>query len=129
MFRNMAFYYSEELLAPCPTPKLEDHPLSAVCDCLFNIFAVTLHIGGRSSIFTLRTHRIVVTGTDLSWDVELYFRKFLTAHLCLGFPYCSFHSGSADCTQKVTKIHLFNSTKKYFIGNNLNINYQKRSQK
>jgi len=24
------------LLAPRPTPKLEDHPLSAVCDCLFN---------------------------------------------------------------------------------------------
>jgi hypothetical protein len=32
------------LLAPRPTPKLEDHPLSAVRDCLFNIFAATLHI-------------------------------------------------------------------------------------
>jgi hypothetical protein len=29
------------LLAPRPTPKLEDHPLSAVRDCLFNIFAAT----------------------------------------------------------------------------------------
>jgi len=29
--------------APRPTPKLEDHPLSAVHDCLFNIFAATLH--------------------------------------------------------------------------------------
>jgi hypothetical protein len=28
---------SEVLLAPRPTPKLEDHPLSAVHDCLFNI--------------------------------------------------------------------------------------------
>jgi hypothetical protein len=37
------------LLAPCPTPKLEDHPLSTVRDCLFNILAATLHIGGRSS--------------------------------------------------------------------------------
>jgi hypothetical protein len=26
-----------------PTPKLEDHPLSAVRDCLFNIFTASLH--------------------------------------------------------------------------------------
>jgi hypothetical protein len=31
------------LLAPRPTPKLEDHPLPAVRDCLFNVFAATLH--------------------------------------------------------------------------------------
>ena len=36
--------YSEQLLAPRPTPKLEDHPFSAVRDGLFNIFAATLHI-------------------------------------------------------------------------------------
>ena len=29
-----------DLLAPCPTPRLEDHPLSAVRHCLFNIFAI-----------------------------------------------------------------------------------------
>jgi hypothetical protein len=29
-------------------PKLKVHPLSAVRDCSFNIFAATLHIGGRS---------------------------------------------------------------------------------
>ena len=51
----MIRFYGEELLAPRPTPKLEDHPLSAVRDCLFNIFAATLHIGGRSSIRNLRT--------------------------------------------------------------------------
>jgi hypothetical protein len=51
------------LLAPCPTPKLEYHPLSAVHDCLFNIFAATLHIGGRSSIHNPRTRHAVVTGT------------------------------------------------------------------
>jgi hypothetical protein len=27
------------LLAPHPTPKLENHPLSAVRDCIFSIFA------------------------------------------------------------------------------------------
>jgi hypothetical protein len=43
-FRNKIIFYGEELLAPRPTPKLEDHPLSAVCDCLFKIFAATLHI-------------------------------------------------------------------------------------
>jgi hypothetical protein len=35
-------------------------------DCLFNIFAATLHIAGRSSIRNLRTRHAVVTGTHLS---------------------------------------------------------------
>jgi hypothetical protein len=34
----------EESLVPSPTAKLEDHPLSAVCNCLFSIFEATLHI-------------------------------------------------------------------------------------
>ena len=58
---NMILFFGEELLAPRPTPKLEDHPLSAVRDCLFNIFAATLHIGGRSFIRNLRTPHAVVT--------------------------------------------------------------------
>jgi hypothetical protein len=37
-------FYGEEMLAPRPTPKLEEHPLSAVRDTLFNTFAATLHI-------------------------------------------------------------------------------------
>jgi hypothetical protein len=41
-FRSKVIFYGEELLAPRPTPKLEGHPLSAVRDCLFNIFAATL---------------------------------------------------------------------------------------
>ena len=44
---NMAIVHSEELLALCPTPKLEDQPLSVVCDCLFNIFAANLHNQGQ----------------------------------------------------------------------------------
>jgi hypothetical protein len=43
MFRDVIFY-GEELLAPRPTPQMEDHPMSAVRDCLFNVFAATLHI-------------------------------------------------------------------------------------
>ena len=40
---------------------------TSVCDCLFNIFAATLHIGGRSSIRNLRTHHAMKTETHVSW--------------------------------------------------------------
>ena len=60
-------FYRRIVLSPeeasRPTPKLEDHPLSAVRNCLFDLFAATLHIGGRSSIRNLRTRYAVVTGT------------------------------------------------------------------
>ena len=65
MFRNNASFFDEEL-TPRPTPNLEGHPLSDVRDCLFNIFAATLHIGGHSSIHNLWTRHAVVTGTHLS---------------------------------------------------------------
>jgi hypothetical protein len=32
MYRNKLRYYGEELLAPRPTPKLEDQPLPAIRD-------------------------------------------------------------------------------------------------
>jgi len=38
---KQAGFRSEELLASRPTPELEGHRLSAVCDCLFSIFAAT----------------------------------------------------------------------------------------
>ena len=41
VFLNRIFFYREGLLAPRPTPKLEDHPSSVVRDCLFNLFAAT----------------------------------------------------------------------------------------
>jgi len=66
LFRNTIHLYGEELLAPRPTPKLEDHTLSAVRDCLFNISTATFHIGGRSSIRNLRTRHAVLRGADLS---------------------------------------------------------------
>jgi len=62
MIRNI-IYYAEEYLAPCPT-KLEYHPLSAVHDCILNIFAATLHVGGLSVIRNLRTRHTVVTKTN-----------------------------------------------------------------
>jgi len=66
MFHNKTSFYGEELSALSSTPKLEDHPLSAVRDYLFNIFAATLHIGGRSSIRNLKARHTVVTETRLS---------------------------------------------------------------
>jgi hypothetical protein len=65
MLRNMVIFYSEELLAPRPNSKLDDHPLSAVRDFLFNIFAAILHIRGRSSSHNLRSSHAVVTATQL----------------------------------------------------------------
>jgi len=72
----MIRFYGEELLAPRPTTKLEDHPLSAVRDCLFNIFVATLHIGGRSSIRKLRTRHAVVAA-DPFIRASAYFTPML----------------------------------------------------
>jgi len=63
MVRNIVSFNCEWSLAPRLNPKLKYHPLSAVRDSLFNIFACTLHIGGRSSIRNLRTRHGVITGT------------------------------------------------------------------
>jgi len=76
-FVTKVFFYGEELLAPRPTPKLEDRPVSAVRDCLFNVFAATLYIGGRSSIRNPRTRHAVVTGTHLShgpYDLQILYK-------------------------------------------------------
>ena len=70
----MIRFYCEEVLAPLPTPKLEDHPLSAVRDCLFNILAATLNIGRCFSIRNLRTRHAVVSGTHSSRPAVLYLR-------------------------------------------------------
>jgi hypothetical protein len=43
IFRNKLFFNIEGLV-PRPIPKLDDHPLAAVRDCLFNIFADILRI-------------------------------------------------------------------------------------
>jgi hypothetical protein len=43
-FRNMLIFHSEGLLAPWRTSKLQDHPLKAVREPLFNIFTANLHL-------------------------------------------------------------------------------------
>ena len=84
------FFYREGLLAPRPTPKLEDHPSSAVRDCLFNLFAATLLIGGRSSIRNLRTHHAVVTGTHCmdSFCIKLYGWNVISEERWRDFEVC-----------------------------------------
>ena len=67
------------MLAPRPTPKLEDHPSSAVRGCLFNLFTATLHIGGRSSIRNPRTHHSVVTGTHIH-GLQVISNEILKGH-------------------------------------------------
>jgi len=59
--------------------QLEVHPFSAVCDCLFNIFAATLHTGSRSSIRNLRSPHAVVTGTQVSSSARIM--HYQTMHL------------------------------------------------
>jgi len=76
MFRDKASFYGEELSTPRPTPQLEDHPLSAVRDCVFSLFAATFHIGDRSSIRNLRKGHSVVTGTHLSRLQWIYFQEY-----------------------------------------------------
>ena len=43
-FETLLRVYGEMLLAHGPTSKMEYHSLSAVRDCLFSIFAATLHV-------------------------------------------------------------------------------------
>jgi hypothetical protein len=43
-FCNTVSFYGDEFLAPHPTPMLEDHLCSAVCDYLLNIMASTLRM-------------------------------------------------------------------------------------
>ena len=84
LFRNMITFYGEKLLAPHPNSKLEDHPLSAVCDFIFNIFAATLHIEDRCSIRNLRTRHALVTGNHLTRFLYRVRHKYLTIwqHSC-----------------------------------------------
>jgi hypothetical protein len=51
-YRNLIFFYCEGFLAPRPTYKLEEHPLLAVRDSLFNTITFTLLYNIRAPIAT-----------------------------------------------------------------------------
>jgi len=60
------------VIKPVFTVRSCQHPLSVVRDYLQNIFAATLHIGGRSSIRNLRTSQAVEIGTLSSRRVNVH---------------------------------------------------------
>jgi hypothetical protein len=64
IFCNKLIFYSEEILVAYPTQILEDHPLSAVRDCLLSI----PHLEAVSSICNLRPRRAVVTRDPLKYQ-------------------------------------------------------------
>jgi hypothetical protein len=43
MFPDKAIFLRLGVVSRTPTSLLDDHPLSVVCGCLFNVFAATLH--------------------------------------------------------------------------------------
>ena len=92
-------------------------PLSYIHDCLFNIFAATLHIGGRSSLRNLRTCHAVVTGAHLSclycilWWIyyNRWFRSCIVSmynkHCCfLSSWYVSFLGSSGKVTYHASNL-------------------------
>jgi hypothetical protein len=83
-FFNKFIFYGEELLAPRPTSKLENHSLLAVHDCLFSIFAATLH-SWRVSPPSATWGRAMPwwQGTHLTWIFCIHIWKILK------FIYCS----------------------------------------
>jgi hypothetical protein len=82
-FRNKLIFYCDELLAPRLILKLEDHPLSAIRDCLFNIFPATLHIW-RPSPPSATWGRAMPwwQGTHLTWTVVYKLPKWVYIRKC-----------------------------------------------
>jgi len=77
MFCNILSFYSEELLAPRPTAKLEDSPLWTACNCLFNMFCSYLpYLKPVPPFPNLRTCHAVVTGTHLSIFICILYHPF-----------------------------------------------------
>ena len=87
LFHNIPSFYGKEVLAVYPNPKLENHPLSAVRECLFNTFSATLHIWRPSPSITWGCH-VVLTKTyssqynTMKWFITSnYLAKVLHARL------------------------------------------------
>jgi hypothetical protein len=81
-FHNKLVFYSKELLAFCPTSKLEDHPLSAlhiiiiiivvvVVVVVQNICSYPSYMEAISSIHNPRMTHAVVTGTQVTWTKKV----------------------------------------------------------
>jgi hypothetical protein len=98
-FIRSLFFHGEELLARCPTSNLEDHPLSAVCDCVLNIFRATLHIWRLSH-------------PSLAWGraMPLWQGTHLTIFLCI-----IIHSSPILCSKGIFYLCKWNVCTEIFI--------------
>jgi hypothetical protein len=119
IFHNMIHFYGEELFAPNPNPKLGYYLMLAVHDCLFSIFAVTLHIVSHSSICNLRICHAVVSGSYLFWlycilwwiYCDIWFRRCIVSmynkYCCfLSSWYVSFLGSSGKVTYHASHLPL-----------------------
>jgi hypothetical protein len=108
-FHKLLDFYGEESLVTSPSPKLENHLLSAVRDCLFNTFAsYPVYLEAVCSIRNLRWHampwgqgpplnKIVVEGTSyISFTV--YNNK--TSHSIR--LKCNLYKASSNDTRTIT---------------------------
>jgi hypothetical protein len=89
-FRNNLVLCGEKLLAPRPTPKLQDLPWSAVRDVIHSYLPCLQVV---SSIHNTRTLRVVVTGTHMTdnsiWKCTCDAVKLLSRFfLCVTYAYC-----------------------------------------
>jgi hypothetical protein len=90
-FCNRLIFYGEEFLTPRPTPKLEDHLLPAVRDCLFDIFAAALQ-NWRASPPSATWGRAMPwwQGTHLTWSMTSTLFKNRCRNGCSEFEYAIF---------------------------------------
>jgi hypothetical protein len=86
-FRKKLILYGDELWAPQPIPKMEDHSLSSVRDCLFNIFAATLQTWRPSPPSATRGRAMPWwQGTHLAWNVWVRAPNYIGVELKLVLP-------------------------------------------
>jgi hypothetical protein len=89
-------FYCEELLAPRPTPKLDDHHLSAVRDCLFKYSQLTLHIWRQSPPPATR-------GLAMPWWQEHIQHAYITVQSHNLVFFCSKFSISKSASNKICR--------------------------
>ena len=53
VFRKKASFYGGDFLAPCLKPKLEDHPLSDVRDCLLTFWTRNYFFGFSTPVYKM----------------------------------------------------------------------------
>jgi hypothetical protein len=68
--RNVLIFYAKIQQAHCPNLDSEDHPLSAVQNCLINTFKYNLHISKTSPPFATCWLLYIVVLTHLTWNLD-----------------------------------------------------------